>query len=92
MKLLVVASSLDLHQPLSATPAWWQLLKGLAENGVELIVAPYQGPPVESPWWTAAEPMPAPSATFGGMCDMHVFNALHAEVMAGGRRAGGLAR
>ena len=54
MKLLVVASSLDLRVPLSSTPSWWQLLKALAESGVELIVAPYQGPAIESPWWTAA--------------------------------------
>jgi hypothetical protein len=53
LKLLVVASSLDLRAPLSSTPSWWQLLKALAEEGVELVVAPYQGPPIESPWWTA---------------------------------------
>jgi glycosyltransferase involved in cell wall biosynthesis len=54
-KLLVVASSLDLRAPLSSTPSWWQLLKALSEQGVELLVAPYQGPSIESPWWTAAE-------------------------------------
>lgn len=53
-KLLVVASSLDLRAPLSSTPSWWQLLKALAEQGVELVVAPYQGPAIESPWWQAA--------------------------------------
>ncbi len=53
-KLLVVASSLDLRAPLSSTPSWWQLLKALSEHGVELVVAPYQGPAIESPWWTAA--------------------------------------
>jgi hypothetical protein len=53
-KLLVVASSLDLTAPLSSTPAWWQLLKALAERGVDLVVAPYQGPAIASPWWTAA--------------------------------------
>ncbi len=53
-KLLVVVSSLDMTVPLSSTPSWWQLLKALAECGVELIVAPYQGPAIESPWWTAA--------------------------------------
>ena len=53
-KLLVVASSLDLSAPLSSTPSWWQLLKALAEQ-VDLIVAPYQGPPIESPWWRAAD-------------------------------------
>lgn len=55
MKLLLVVSSLDLTQPFSATPAWWMLLKGLYEIGVELIAAPYQGPPIESLWWRAAD-------------------------------------
>ncbi len=54
MKLLFVVSSLDLTQPFSATPAWWQLLKGLYEIGVDVIAAPYQGPAVESLWWRAA--------------------------------------
>lgn len=53
MKLLVVCSSLDLRVPLSSTPSWWQLLKALAESGVDLLVAPYHGPAIESPWWTA---------------------------------------
>ena len=53
MKLLVVISSLDLSQPFSATPAWWQLLKGLYEIGVEVIAAPYQGPAIDSLWWRA---------------------------------------
>lgn len=54
MKLLFVVSSLDLTQPFSATPAWWQLLKGLYEIGVDVIAAPYQGPSIESLWWRAA--------------------------------------
>ncbi len=58
MKILIVVSSLDLTQPYSATPAWWQLMKGLYENGVELIAVPYQGLPVESLWWRAL-PNPA---------------------------------
>ncbi len=58
MKLLFVVSSLDLTQPFSATPAWWQLLKGLYEIGVEVIATPYQGPAIESLWWRA-EPNPA---------------------------------
>ena len=53
MKLLVVVSSLDLTQSFSATPAWWQLLKGLYEIGVEVIATPYQGPSIESLWWRA---------------------------------------
>lgn len=55
MKLLFLVSSLDLTQPFSATPAWWQLLKGLYEIGVDVIAAPYQGPAIESLWWRAAD-------------------------------------
>lgn len=51
MKLVVVCSSLDISVPLSATPAWWQLLKGLYEVGVDLAVTTYHGPAFESPWW-----------------------------------------
>ena len=51
MKLLVVVSSLDLTQPYSSTPGWWQLLKGLHEVGVEIIAVPYQGAAVGSLWW-----------------------------------------
>src|SRR5829696_4573464 len=58
MKLLFVVSSLDLTQPFSATPAWWQLMKGLYEVGVDVIATPYQGPAIESLWWRA-EPNPA---------------------------------
>ncbi len=58
MKLLVVCASLDLTQPFSATPAWWQLLKAFYEIGVDVVATPYQGPAIESPWWRAA-PNPA---------------------------------
>ncbi|MEO1645815.1 MAG: hypothetical protein AAFR67_11550, partial [Chloroflexota bacterium] len=58
MKVLIVVSSLDLTQPFSATPAWWQLMKGLYEIGVEVVATPYQGPAIESLWWRA-EPNPA---------------------------------
>lgn len=53
MKLIVVVSSLELRQPLSSTPSWWQLLKALSECGADLVVSPYQGQPIESPWWEA---------------------------------------
>ncbi len=62
MKLLFLVSSLDLTQPFSATPAWWQLLKGLYEIGVEVIATPYQGPAVETLWWRAA---PNPAKLYG---------------------------
>ena len=53
MKLLVVASSLDLSTPFGCTPAWWQLLKALAEQGTDIVAVPYHGPPVDSLWWRA---------------------------------------
>jgi len=53
MKILAICSSLDLRYPFSCTPAWWQLLKGLYEIGVEVIAAPYQGQAIESLWWKA---------------------------------------
>lgn len=63
MKLLVAVSSLDLNQPFSATPAWWQLMKGLYELGVDLVATPYQGAAVESLWWRS---MPNPARWQGG--------------------------
>jgi glycosyltransferase involved in cell wall biosynthesis len=51
VKLLVVASTIDLKNKLGCTPAWWQLLKALYEIGNEVIVIPYLGNPVESLWW-----------------------------------------
>jgi Glycosyl transferases group 1 len=56
-KILAVASAVDLDFRYGCTPAWWQLWKGLYEVGTDLIVTPYRGRPVESPWWrTAANP------------------------------------
>ncbi|MEO8396099.1 MAG: glycosyltransferase [Chloroflexota bacterium] len=64
MKLLFVVSSLDLTQPFSATPAWWQLMKGLYEIGVDVIATPYQGPAIESLWWRSA---PNPAQGYGDL-------------------------
>jgi hypothetical protein len=56
-KILVVASAVDLDYRYGCTPAWWQLWKGMYEVGADLIVTPYRGRPVESPWWrTASNP------------------------------------
>lgn len=57
-KLLAVASAIDLDFRYGCTPAWWQLWKGMYEAGVDLVVTPYRGRPVESPWWRVA-PNPA---------------------------------
>ena len=53
-KILAVASAVDLDFRYGCTPAWWQLWKGLYEEGVDLIVTPYRGRPIESPWWRTA--------------------------------------
>jgi Glycosyl transferases group 1 len=54
VKLLVAASAVDLDFRYGCTPAWWQLWKGLYEEGVDLVVTPYRGRAVESPWWRTA--------------------------------------
>ena len=54
-KIVAVASAIDLDFRYGCTPAWWQLWKGLYEAGVDLLVTPYRGRAVESPWWRAAE-------------------------------------
>jgi glycosyltransferase involved in cell wall biosynthesis len=53
-KILAVASAIDLDFRYGCTPAWWQLWKGMYEAGVDLLVTPYRGRPVESPWWRIA--------------------------------------
>jgi spore maturation protein CgeB len=53
-KILAVASAIDLDFRYGCTPAWWQLWKGIYEVGVDLVVTPYRGRPVESPWWRVA--------------------------------------
>jgi len=53
-KILAVASAVDLDFRYGCTPAWWQLWKGIYETGVDLVVTPYRGRPVESPWWRTA--------------------------------------
>jgi len=57
-KILALASAIDLDFRYGCTPAWWQLWKGLAESGADLIVTPYRGRAIESPWWrTAPNPL-----------------------------------
>ncbi len=53
-KILAVASAVDLDFRYGCTPAWWQLWKGMHQAGIDLIVTPYRGRPVESPWWRTA--------------------------------------
>ena len=55
MKILVIASTIDLKYRLGCTPSWWQLLKAIHEIGNEVIVIPYLGKPIESLWWRTYE-------------------------------------
>ena len=64
-KILAVASATDLDFRYGCTPAWWQLWKGMAEVGIDLIVTPYRGHAIESPWWrTAPNPLYREAETF----------------------------
>ena len=55
MKIVALVSSIDLSFRYGCTPAWWQLWKGLYEEGADLVLAPYRGRPIESPWWRVAD-------------------------------------
>jgi spore maturation protein CgeB len=67
---VAVASAADLDFRYGCTPAWWQLWKGLHEVGVDLIVTPYRGKAVESPWWrTAPNPLYREAETFARVRD-----------------------
>src|SRR5437667_4085503 len=68
MKILALASTLDLKYGLGCTPSWWQLLKGFHETGNEVIAIPYLGDPVQSLWWRV----------YGNPCSWQskLFNAL----------------
>jgi glycosyltransferase involved in cell wall biosynthesis len=55
MKILAICSAIDLKFRYGCTPAWWQLFKGLYECRVDLIVVPYRGRAIESPWWRTYE-------------------------------------
>jgi glycosyltransferase involved in cell wall biosynthesis len=56
-RILAVVSAIDLTFRYGCTPAWWQIWKGMHEAGVDLILTPYRGPAIESPWWRT-EPNP----------------------------------
>jgi hypothetical protein len=64
-KILAVVSAIELEFRYGCTPAWWQIWKGLYEAGIDLILTPYRGKPVESPWWrTYANPRYRSGETF----------------------------
>ncbi len=55
MKLLMAVSAIDLSEKPQATKAWWFLFRALSEKGHELVVLPFLGRPVESPWWKSLD-------------------------------------
>jgi Glycosyl transferases group 1 len=66
-KILAVASAVDLDFRYGCTPAWWQLWKGMAQVGVDLIVTPYRGKAIETPWWrTAPNPLYREAELYAG--------------------------
>jgi glycosyltransferase involved in cell wall biosynthesis len=70
-KIVAVASASDLDFRYGCTPAWWQLWKGMHEIGVDLIVTPYRGKAIESPWWrTAPNPLYREAETFAKTRDL----------------------
>jgi spore maturation protein CgeB len=69
-KILAVASAADLEFRYGCTPAWWQLWKGMADAGIDLIVTPYRGRAIESPWWrTAPNPLYREAEAFAAARD-----------------------
>jgi spore maturation protein CgeB len=69
-RILAVASAVDLDFRYGCTPAWWQLWKGINETGVDLVVTPYRGRPVQSPWWrTAPNPTYREGETYAALRD-----------------------
>jgi len=54
-KILFLCSCLDLEYELGATPAWWQLLKALQEEGIDIIATTFRGRPIKSLWWRCYE-------------------------------------
>ena len=70
-KILAVASAADLDFRYGCTPAWWQIWKGLYEAGADLIVTPYRGRAIESPWWrTAPNPLYREAEAFAAAREM----------------------
>jgi glycosyltransferase involved in cell wall biosynthesis len=70
-KIVAVASAIDLDFRYGCTPAWWQLWKGMHDVGVDLVVTPYRGRAVESPWWrTAPNPLYTEAEVFAKARDL----------------------
>jgi len=51
MRLLMAVSAIDMAEKPAATKSWWCLFKALSEMGHEIIVLPFLGKAIETPWW-----------------------------------------
>ena len=49
---MVLCPTLDMKKPFSATPYIQQLLKGFNDQNCDVLVIPYSGKSISSPWWT----------------------------------------
>jgi len=47
----MAVSAIDMAEKPAATKSWWCLFKALSEMGHEIIVLPFLGKAIESPWW-----------------------------------------
>src|SRR5690348_16128175 len=88
MKLIVVASVLDMSLPFGCTPAWWQLLKSLHDQGAEIIATPYHGMAVASLWWRTEEnPCYRLSATYAALRNLGRLRFGNSTQRAAGRES-----
>ncbi len=62
MKVLCICSALDIQYRFGCTPNWWQFLKGMYEEGHDVIAIPYLGHAFETPYWRC---FPNPCAVEG---------------------------
>ncbi|OLD44410.1 hypothetical protein AUI51_02380 [archaeon 13_1_40CM_2_52_4] len=51
----MAVSAIDLIEKPQATKAWWFLFRALSEKGHEIVVLPFLGRPVDSPWWRSRD-------------------------------------
>ncbi|MDZ4861715.1 MAG: glycosyltransferase [Candidatus Hydrogenedentes bacterium] len=86
MKLLCVASALDIELNYGCTPAWWQFLKGLHELGHDVIAIPYAGHAFSTPWWRSyPNPCEIEGRAFGAVKRWFGGGATSIHEGAGGR-------
>jgi len=51
LKIFAAVPAIDLREKPTATTAWWGLFRALSEAGHQMLVLPFLGKAVDSPWW-----------------------------------------